>query len=108
MGKLFRRIHYWINRRRADAELAEEIEFHRALKQKNLERSGVPPAAADAASRRELGNTLRAREEARDVWGWTWFDDTVRDVRYAWRTILKMPMVAAVVILSLGIGIGVN
>ncbi len=30
------------------------------------------------------------------------------DIRYAWRTISKMPLVALVVIVSLGIGIGVN
>src|SRR5262249_8915479 len=35
-------------------------------------------------------------------------DHAIRDVGYAWRTILKMRMLAAVVVVSLGIGIGVN
>jgi hypothetical protein len=108
MKKLLRRIHYWVNRRRAAAELAEEIEFHRSLKQEHLERSGLPAVDAAKESRKELGNTLRAREESRDVWGWTWIDDVLRDARYAARTIAKMPLVAAVVIVSLGVGIGVN
>jgi len=30
------------------------------------------------------------------------------DVRYAWRAIVRMPVVAAVVVVSLGVGIGVN
>jgi hypothetical protein len=68
MKKLLRRIHYWVNRRRAAAELAEEIEFHRSLKQEHLERSGLPAVDAAKESRKELGNTLRAREESRDVW----------------------------------------
>src|SRR5262245_6243091 len=102
MGKLLRRIQYWLNRRRAESELAAEIEFHRALKQEELERAGLSSKEAAAASRHELGNTLRAREESRDVWGWTWIDETLRDVRYAWRTLIKMPLLAAVVILSLG------
>src|SRR4030095_11599806 len=106
--KLLRRIYYWINRGRAAAELAEEIEFHRALKQQELERSGMPSQDAAAASRRELGNTLLAREESRSIWGWTWLDDAVRDVRYAWRTLARMPVSPALVIVSLGIGIGVN
>jgi hypothetical protein len=30
------------------------------------------------------------------------------DLRYAWRSIVKMPVLSAVVIISLGVGIGVN
>jgi len=41
-------------------------------------------------------------------WEWMLFDDAVRDFRYAWRTIVRMPMLAVVVVVSLGIGIGVN
>ena len=37
-----------------------------------------------------------------------WLEHAVRDVRHAWRTIVRMPLLAAVVILSLGVGIGVN
>jgi predicted permease len=37
-----------------------------------------------------------------------WIENIFRDVRHALRTIRKMPAVAAVVIVSLGIGIGVN
>src|SRR5262245_8383042 len=108
MKKLLRRVRYWIGFRRANSELAEEMEFHRALKQEKLEREGLSPEEAALSSRRELGNTLRAREESRDVWGWTWIDDAIRDAGYAWRTIRKMPVLAAVVVASLGIGIGVN
>src|SRR5262245_35550081 len=32
----------------------------------------------------------------------------IDDIRYAWRTIATMPVVAAVVVVSLGAGIGVN
>jgi predicted permease len=32
----------------------------------------------------------------------------LRDVRHAWRTILRMPVLSAVIVVSLGIGIGVN
>lgn len=108
MNRLLRRVRYWFTSRRADSDLAEEIEFHRTLKQEELERGGLSRQDAAAASRRELGNTLRAREESRDVWGWTWIEHALQDVGYAWRTLLKMPMLSAVVIISLGIGIGVN
>src|SRR5262245_46341844 len=106
--KLLRRIRYWIHSRRADSELSEEIEFHRAMKQEELERTGLSSKDAAAASRRELGNVLRAREDSRDVWGWTWFVDIARDVTYAARNLVRMPLLTGVVIVSLGIGIGVN
>ena len=108
MRKLLRRLRYWINRRKAESELAEEMELHRELKQEELERSGLSERGAMAAARRALGNTLKARQDSRDVWGWTWIDDTIRDVRYGCRTIVKMPIVTAVVVASLGVGIGVN
>jgi predicted permease len=38
----------------------------------------------------------------------TWTGGMNSDVRHAWRTIFKMPWLAAVVIVSLGVGIGVN
>src|SRR5687767_1455434 len=37
-----------------------------------------------------------------------WLDHLGRDVRHAWRVIGRMPWVASVVIVSLGIGIGFN
>jgi predicted permease len=108
MKSFFRRLRYWITSRRADSELAEELEFHRAMKQQQFEHSGLDSNDAAAESRRALGNVLRAREESRDVWGWTWLSDVFRDVHYAWRTLARMPLLAGVVIVSLGIGIGVN
>jgi predicted permease len=108
MMKLLRRLRYWFHSRRIESELSEEIEFHRALKQEQLESSGMSAKDAAAASRRELGNTLRAREDSREVWRWIWFDDAIRDVAYACRSLLRMKTLAVVVIASLGIGIGVN
>ena len=37
-----------------------------------------------------------------------WLEHLGRDVRHALRTISRMPLLAAVVVLSLGVGIGVN
>ena len=72
--KLWRRIRYWWDRDRAAAELAEEIELHRAERQAALERGGLGQEEAAAASRRALGNVTLAREDARAVWAWTAFD----------------------------------
>ncbi len=37
-----------------------------------------------------------------------WIEHLARDVRHACRTIARMPLLAAVVVLSLGVGIGAN
>ena len=55
MLKLIRRLHYLFSQRRVEAELAEEIEFHRAHKQTRLEEAGVPPTEAAYSTRRALG-----------------------------------------------------
>jgi len=37
-----------------------------------------------------------------------WLDELARDLRHSWRTISRMPVLASVVVVSLGVGIGVN
>jgi predicted permease len=37
-----------------------------------------------------------------------WIESVRRDVRHAWRMLARMPVLATVVVLSLGVGIGVN
>jgi predicted permease len=90
--ELLRRLHHLLNRRRFDAELREEMAFHREMSA----RAGGPP----------LGETLRFREEARDAWGFTWLDHLVQDVRFAFRTLRSSPGLTASAVLVLGIGIG--
>lgn len=106
MRRLFHRLWFLTRRARLDAELQEEIEAHRAMAQAHLEASGRPPADADAASRRRLGNVTRAREDARAVWLWPWLDAAQQDVRYALRTIRKNPGFTAAVMLVTSLGIG--
>jgi predicted permease len=89
--KLFRRIDYWMNRRKRDAELAEELDFHR---------SQIDPA--------ELGNTARAREDARAIWIWPWLESVGQDLRYAIRNLRRQPGFALLALLTLGVAIGLN
>ncbi len=88
--KFLRRLDYWWNRRRYETELAEEMEFHRAMAQE------------------PIGNTTIAREDARAVWIWPWLESVFQDLRYAIRNLRRQPGFALVALLTLGTAIGLN
>ena len=94
MGELIRRIQYLFNRRRLDAELESDMEFHREM--------------AVRAGRSNFGNTLRMREQAHEAWGWTWLDRLIQDLHYGVRILARAPGFTLLAVLVLAIGIGVN
>ena len=106
MRLLLRRLTHWFRQPDIDADLAEEIETHRAMKQASLEAAGVPASDASYASRRALGNVTLAREDARSVWIWPWLDSVRMDTGYAVRSMRRNPGFSAAVILVTALGIG--
>jgi len=56
--KLLRRLAYLLRRSRAERDLDEEMSAHREMLSVHRQSS--------------FGNSLKLREESRDIWGWTW------------------------------------
>jgi hypothetical protein len=108
MISLFRRLSWWIRRRRKDDELREELQFHLEEEADALHAEGLSADEARSAARRDLGNVMLVREETRTVWTWTLFEQLGQDLRFALRTTLKNRTFTAVVVLSLALGIGAN
>ena len=106
MLKLIRRLRYLLRLDDAAAELREELEFHRVEHQRHLEQTGTPGSTAADASRRALGNTALACEDARAVWIWPWLENLRRDVVYAFRMLVQRPAFTFAIILVVGLGIG--
>jgi putative ABC transport system permease protein len=95
-------------RSRRERDLDEEIQSHLNLAAQDRIRNGETPEHAAVSARREFGNTTLIKEVARDVWGWTWLDRTVHDLRYGFRSFSRTPGTTAVIVLTLALGIGAS
>jgi predicted permease len=106
LRRAWRRVLGVLRRRRADDELAQEIDTHiHCLAEEDIRR-GLPADEAYRRARLRFGSVEAAKERYREQRGLPLLESTVSDIRYAGRAVLRAPAFAVTAILSLSIGVG--
>jgi len=101
-------IRQWLDRRRFERDMDDEMRFHIDMEARDLASSGLSPDDAKARALVTFGGQARFKEEARVDLPLHWLSDLRDDLRYALRSMRRTPVFTTVAILALGIGVSAN
>ena len=102
------RIKNALSQRRPDEDLTDEIRDHIERRIADLRDRGISAPDAQRQAALAFGNITAIRERSREIRLWVALDETLQDLRYAWRGLLRNPAFAITTIASVGLAIGAN
>ena len=79
MNTLVRKLTWLARRRRKEAELRDELEFHLAEETDERKAVGLTEDDARFAARRDLGSIALIAEDTGQVWGWPLVEQFAQD-----------------------------
>ncbi|HEX4170768.1 MAG TPA: ABC transporter permease, partial [Bryobacteraceae bacterium] len=95
-------------RKKLNADLAEELRGHIAERIDALVAAGSSPTAAEETARREFGNLTLLEERSREIWRWNAVENLLRAIRFALRRLGQSRGFTAICIATLALGLGAN
>ncbi len=96
----------FFRRRHLESDLNDEIQSHLTLDTRMRVERGESPQSARQAALRGFGNPALVAEVTRDMWGFVWLEQLLRDVGYGFRILRKAPLFTAVIVATMALGIG--
>jgi predicted permease len=108
LRRFLSRLGHFVTRRRDDERLRQEIEEHITLQTDENLRAGLSLVEARRQAMLKFGGVEEMKQDYRAERGLLFVENLLGDLRNAGRTIFRMPGLAAVIVVSLAIGIGVN
>lgn len=95
-------------RKRQDAELDEELRDHIERQTEHNLSLGMDEEGARLAALRTFGNFVSVREHTHESWAWASLEQVFQNFRYAFRSARRAPLLSAVAVIALALGIGLN
>lgn len=97
-----------LRRDRVESELDAEMQFHLDQLIEEGTARGLSPTEARLSALRAMGGLTQYKEEARDMWGVRWLTDFADDMRFAVRSLSRVPGLTAFVVVALALGTGLT
>jgi len=116
MNRLRRRFHSVLWKVKVEDEVAQELDFHVAMRARELVAKGKSPEEARARAVARFGDLDEvraqcrriARRRDRQVRILEWLDELRQDLVFAWRQMRRSPAMTSLIVGMLGLGIGAN